>query len=330
MSTEEAKPELKAEKPNQYRELITNSAARIYLMIAGGGLLVSVLTMFLIGSPIGAAILFLLGVCGLFLRWTMSPVMYVLFLGWFQFAPLGIPFESSPFSLIPGSHFQFLDLILVGSSLVYLIGQFRLYSVVHIGMPFDANKLFVKHGAKPTVRPAEPIHDWEIWMLFTRVGIAVLAGQCFWIAITYFRVDFGSVPPVVFAEPLETNSPKFDRVTREYTEPDPFFVADYMSRFLLTFTIFLIVGLSARFAFWYWELLQLRRDQARLLIVDTLWSEDRREMNRQEKWRGYRVGKMLGKAREKFGCGGWFLLLGLPAILLLLFLAIICCGGGFR
>ena len=307
-------------KPSPYRELVTNPAARTYLMLAGGGLLVAMLTMFLVGSPIAAALLLVVGLCGLVLRWTAMPVVFVLLVSWLSFAPLGLPFDAQWFSNIPGSHFRFLDFILVGASLVYLIGQYRLLSIVHIGMPFDAAKRFVKPGAKPTVRPAEPPGDRELWMLFARVGLAALAGQFLWFAITCFRVDFEAVPPLVYRLPNWGYRQDYD----------PLFIVDYLSRFLLALGFFLTVALAARFAFWYWGLLQLRRDQARLILVDTQWAEDRRELDRQEKWRGWQKSRLLGARRAKFGCGTVFLAVGLPAILLLLFFVVLCCSGGIR
>jgi len=320
MSTDdEPTPEKKPPKPNPYRELIANPASRTYLMVAGGGLAVTMLTMFLIGSPVAAVLILIIGVCGLFLRLPAMPVLFVLLVSWMVFAPLGLPFGLEIFSLIPYSHFRFLDFILVGSSMIYLIGQYRLLSIAHVGMPFDAGKLFVKSGAKPTLRPAEAPRDWELWMLFGRVAFFVLAGQLFWLAITYFRVDFEKAPPVVYRVPVEINR-----------QPDELFVADYLSRFLLAFACFLAIALVTRFVFWYWHLLQLQRDQARLILVDTQWVEDRRELNRQEKWRGHQKGKILGAARAKFGCGGWFFAIGLPVILLLLFLAALCCSGGIQ
>ena len=320
----------KPAKPNPYRELFANPASRVYLMVAGGGLLVTLLTMFLIGSPIAVVLLLIVGVCGLILRWTAMPVFYVLMVSWLTYAPLGLPFDDNPFSSIPGSHFRFLDFILIGSSLVYLIGQYRLLSIVHVGMPFDAGPLFVKKGAKPTVRPAEAPRDWELWMLFGRAGIFVLGGQFLWLAITFLRLDFGKTLPLTYVVPTETVNRRFDSRGRAYLEEDPLFIADYLSRFLLALSFFLVVALAARFVFWYWGLLQLQRDQAQMILVDTQWSEHRREMSRQEKWRGYRKGKILGAVREKFGCGGWFLALGLPALLLLLFLAVLCCSGGIK
>lgn len=305
-------------KPNPYRDLITKSASRTYLMIAGGGLAVAMLTMFLIGSPIAAALLLVVGLCGLVLRWTAMPVFFVLLVSYLTFAPLGWPNIDDPFSSIPRSHFRFLDVILIGSSMVYLIGQYRVLSIVHVGMPFDAGKLYVKPGAKATVRPAEAPHDRELWMLFARVGLSLLAGQLLWLAITYLRIDFERVPPVVSRAPVEI------------PRADPLFVPEFLSRFLLAVGFFLAVALSARFAFWYWRLLQLRIDQARMILIDTQWAEDRREFDRQEKWRGWQKGKILGAARKKFGCGGWFLTVGLPALLLVLFLVVLSCMGGFR
>ena len=124
------------------------------------------------------------------------------------------------FSSIPGTAIDGgLDVILIGSSMVYLIGQYRILSIVHVGMPFDAGKLYVKPGAKATVRPAEAPRDRELWMLFARVGACVLAGQFLWLAITYLRVDFERVPPVVSRTPVEI------------TKADPLFVPEFLSRF---------------------------------------------------------------------------------------------------
>ena len=309
--------------PNAYREMIANPAARTYLMIAGGGLLVTILTLFLIGSLFAAVLLLIVGVCGLVLRWTAMPPIFVLLVSYFSYAPLGLPFDFSSFSEIPGSYFRFLDGVLIGAALVYLIGQYRFYSVVHVGMPFDANKFFVKPGAKPTVRPAESPRDRELWLLFARVGLCVLAGQLLWLAVTYLRVDFDKVPPLTIAEPS-------DGYRRSSAPVAEMAVQEPASRFLLATGFFLAIAISARFAFWYWGLLLLGRDQARMIVVDVQWNEDRREMNRQEKWRGWQKGKILGKAREKFGCSGWFLAIGLPMILLFLFLIVLCCSGGFR
>ncbi len=304
-------------KPNQYRELFTNPAARTYLMVAAGGLLVALLTMFLIGSLIATVLLLMVGLCGLVLRWSAMPIFFVVLVCYFSYAPLGVPFVFGSISNIPTSNFRFLDVVLVGGSLVYLIGQYRLFSIVQSGMPFDANKLFVKTRAKPTVRPAEAPRDRELWMLFARVGIFVLGGQLLWYAITNWRVDFERVPPVVFMAPIEG-----------FRRSDTLFVPDYLSRFLLAFGFFLAVAIVSRFVFWYWRLLQLQRDQAQMILIDTQWSEDRREMNRQEKWRGWQKGKILGTNRTKIGCGGWFLALGLPLILLVLFILVLNLSSG--
>lgn len=304
-------------KPNPYRELFTNPAARTYLMVAAGGLLVTLLTMFLIGSLIATAMLLIVGLCGLVLRWSAMPVVFVVLVSYFSYAPLGLPFDYGAISNIPSSNLRFLDVILVGSSLVYLIGQYRLFSAVQSGMPFDANKLFVKARAKPTVRPAEAPRDRELWMLFARVGIFVLGGQLLWYAITNWRVDFERVPPIVFSAPVEG-----------FRRGDPLFVPDYLSRFLLALGFFLTVALASRFVFWYWRLLQLQRDQARMILIDTQWGEDRREMNRQEKWRGWQKGAILGTNSTKIGCGGWFLALGLPLVLLVIFILVLNLSSG--
>ena len=62
-----------------------------------------------------------------------------------------------------------------------------------------------------------------------------------------------------------------------------------VSRFLLfTLGFGCVVGL-ARFAFWYWQIRQWNREEAKLLLLDTGWLESRREYSRIETWRAARI-----------------------------------------
>jgi hypothetical protein len=101
-----------------------------------------------------------------------------------------------------------------------------------------------------------------------------------------------------------------------------------MNRSLLAVGFFVIVGFAVWFVSWYWRLASMSRDEGRLTVIDTQWSEMRRDLNRPEAWRGKMKRKLTGTLPKK-GCGTYFLVIGLPAMMILLFVIVIGCAGGF-
>ena len=59
------------------------------------------------------------------------PAICVIAVAWFQAQPLGVPvYKLEPID--PRfTHFRFVDLLLVAAVLVYLIAQFRIYTLAH-------------------------------------------------------------------------------------------------------------------------------------------------------------------------------------------------------
>jgi hypothetical protein len=306
---------------NPFMEAVRNPAARTYALISAAGLLVAAAVLYLLfASAIAAVTVLLFGLTGLGLRWVIGPPAVVACVAYFAFFPMGVPFDIPRVSQIPDHRFAFADLLLVASAMVHLLAAFRYYSVVRAGMPFDAPAAFVKPGAKPTVRPPEPVRDPELWSLFARVGAFVLGGQLLWLFATRLKVDFRNPVPLRFVSgTLEENG--------IYTEPE--FVPNSLSRFLLVAGVILTVSFVLWMVFWYWRLHAMNRDEARAACLDMEWTTARRELNRPETWRGRVIQKRIG-TKTKRGCGTWLLMLGLPLALVLLFVVVLGFIGAFR
>ena len=310
-----------------FRELIRNPAALAYLAVAGGALLVLVLIVFqLYFSAIGAALVFALGLLGLLLRWTAMPVFLVAVIGYVSLAPLGVPMMSagSP-SMIPGSQFMLRDLFLLATLLTYLLAQFRLLSVIHAAVPFEATSRYLRKRAKAAVRPPLPVSDGELGRLFVRVAVFVVVGQLLWLGLTRLVLDFRSEPWIAVVQDDTTVTYRRGTVeSMEAGETDQMGQALWhrsrsVSRCVLAVGLFVGLGIAVRFAFWFWRVATLNREQAKLYLTDAQWAEARREIDRQEKWRAWMVDKLNGTTKPRSGCGTLFLVIGMPAILLLVF-----------
>jgi len=256
----------------------------------------------------GAIVLFLIGAGGLLARWSSAPPVFVLSLGYFAIFPDLIPngetfrFRQDVLKMM----FQPGDILVLGSAMVYLLGSLRLYAITHTGMPFDAPKMFIKPKAKPTLRPRTPIADLEIWMLFARVGLFVVLGQVAWNFLTKLRVDFQRDVPI-------TTYPTNYVYDRYRSTPE--ILPGYVSQFLIAVAFIALMVLLCSFTLYYLWLLRMNRDEARMVVLDQAWSTARRDYNRPESWRGWQKKKLLGTLPRK-GCGAWFLMIGVPIILI--------------
>ena len=85
--------------------------------------------------------------------------------------------------------------------------------------------------------------------------------------------------------------------------------------------------MAVRFTFWFWRHHTLGREQAKMLLTDLQWAEHMREIDRQEKWRAWMVDKLNGTTKPRSGCGTLFMVVGLPAILLLVFWLLMMAAG---
>lgn len=305
-----AAPDVKKQSDSPFVEMIRNPAARTYLFISAGSLVVTAgVLLLLFNSTVAAAVLFILGAGGIALRWVVGPPAVVVTVVYFAFFPIGIPIGLPSVNLIPEHHFNFADLLLTAAALVHLIATYRFHSVMRAAMPFDAPAMFIKPGAKPTVREAEPVRDPELWFLFARVGGVVLVGQLFWLVVAKLKVDFRNPFPL---RPFNSHLEQMGFAVDAETLPNG------LSRFLIAAGGVLGVAFFVWLVYWYWRLHAMNRDEARAACLDQQWTTNRREYNRPEKWRGWQKQKLAGTL-PKVGCLPWvwalLLVFGLPCLL---------------
>lgn len=306
-----------------FLDVIRNATARTYALVSLGGLLASAVILYLFYfSTFGAAVVFVIGALGILFRWSSAPVLFILAVTYVVLFPLGIPLfgDLSGFNQIPGSHFRMADLLLLTACLVHLIGLYRYYSSILAGMPFEAPKQYIKPGAKPTVRPDGGVTDSELWRLFIRAALVVLVGQLVWLALCELKLDFRRPFPITTHTGISSRAGLDARSAAE--------LPNWMSRSLLGVGLVVLTGFVIWFITWYWRLAGMSRDEGRMTLLDTQWAELRRDVNRPEKWRGRMKQKVTGTLPKK-GCGTYFLMIGLPGILILLFVILIGCAGGF-
>jgi len=285
---------------NEFRD----PAARNYLVLGLAAVLVISAVLFVQGGLIAAIIPAAVAALGLLLRWTAMPIVFLVTLSYFLVFPYGIPDLSRRFDDIYGSHLRVLDIALVGSVLAYLAAQYRLYSLVHQSMPFDMPSRLRKKSDRSPVRPGENIADGEVGRMFATIGLCVFLGQIAWFFVSETTINFLNFPPFEIShvyDPIRLW--RGVGLSPEYT------------RFLLTAGLCAVVAFAFGLALRYWRLVRLSRDEARMILLDTEWSDARRELNRQEKWRAWALPKFkLPNAPEsirasKVGCGKGCLIL---------------------
>lgn len=325
MSQPAAKRTATTPADNPFVEMVRNPAARTYLIIGAGGLLVlSLVYALFLDNVIAAAVVFILGVAGLVARWTISPPALVVAVCYFAFFPEGLPIQLQPGNQVMGrqtnANLLFTDLLVTVAALVHLLATLRFHSILRAGMPFDAPAAFVKPGAKPTVRPAVPVREAELLFVFARVGAVVLAGQLVWLVVTRFKLDFSNGFPL---RPFNSSAEETgDPMGGEW-------IPNSISRFMIAAGIVLGVSFALWLVFWYWRLHAMNRDEARAACLDMEWTTNRRALNQPEKWRGWMKQKLAGTLPKK-GFGAWFLVAGLPLLLVTLALVVLGCMGAFR
>jgi hypothetical protein len=81
--------------------------------------------------------------------------------------------------------------------------------------------------------------------------------------------------------------------------PRTFGTSEPLTRFLLLAGLVAVVALPTGLTFWYWRLTRLGPAEARMALLDTGWSEARRELNRQEKWRTWGLTRRRPRPAKK-------------------------------
>ena len=273
----------------------TDPVARNFVFTGMAALLIVAGVQFLRGGLPAALLPLLVALLGYMTRWAMMPFLFLAIETWFLLFPFGIPFGSSSYSDIPESHFRILDMIVVGATLTYLICQFRLFGMIHQAMPADS----VTKLDPPIVRSPSIIPSQEIGRVLLGVAGFILVSQLLWLIVTHIEIDFRNAFP--FSVSLRTGKqPWQPRQDHEMSQS--------MTRFLLLAGGLGSVVVIARLVFWQWRLVKLSRDEAEMILLDTVWQETRREVNRQEKWRAAALPRptpptpTVAPTRKSVGC----------------------------
>src|SRR5204862_3489228 len=126
----------------------------------GAGLLVYGMIMLGRGNDAGALLAVLLAIPGILARWTASPILVLLLTTYLVIDPgfmSLIGWVSGSVWFTPrtgGGGFNLEDVILAAALLAYVIGHFRLTSILHQGMPDEPTARKERDPLNPPKRPA--------------------------------------------------------------------------------------------------------------------------------------------------------------------------------
>lgn len=235
------------------------------------GLSISVLTALVIifaiqfdaGSIATASVPVVCGIAGLLLRWTAMPVVVILTLGYFLLFPIGLPFGLASRAPLQESYFRLDDVLLMTAVLVYLSAQYRIFDTV--------------------LMEARPRHHFNPWSRASLVAIvfALIAGQFVWWFLTKLELHSGIDAPLRW-------KPGVVESMRGQAAPSTF--SAELSRFCLLILGLAMILCGIGFVLWYRRMLKLTTLEARMILHDTQWRFNRRELSRLETWRSYRLG----------------------------------------
>ena len=262
------------------RLLFRDPGVRNYLFAALAGLALVFVVLFQRGADIGGLLAVMIGVAGLILRWTAAPPMFILILLYFIVFPFGIPElgYASRYE-IEDNRFNFSDILLIGAALVYLGCQYRVLGLTQQVLPHEMKT--PRKIDRPYRRPPAAIAPTEITrFVYLTAGVVVL-GQVLWLLFTSLEVDPEGTIPLRIAESARDS---FRR-----TEDPMLSLA--ATRFVLITGAMFFGTLLARLVFGYWRLRMMKPDEAGMMLLDTGWTETRREHVRLNVWKRWRRKK---------------------------------------
>jgi hypothetical protein len=272
--------------------LLTEPSVRNYAIAAFSALAIVALLLMEEGADIGGALIAIVGVSGVIFRWTFAPVFVLVFLTYFMWTPTGIPgYNSSYPFMIEGHRFDFADVLLVFSVLVYFISQYRLYGLTYQAIAFEGT--IRRTGEPPTRRPPSLIRPTEIATTLAIAFALVIVGQLIWWFASSLQI---STSDGILLQPVESQSMKMKRLSpvlgrgptgrpvAGVIERDEL-LPPGLSRFYILIGLVFMGTLGARGVFAYWRLKRISPDEAKMTLLDVSWLETHRERVRVEKWR---------------------------------------------
>jgi hypothetical protein len=222
------------------------------------------------GDPTPVLILAAIAGINLWIRYSGGPFLILAGITWLLIYPFGIPGITNIGETNPETAFRLEDMIVLIAATVHLQCQFR-------GLGFARRYIpAAQPGEQPLLRPETIAPPTEYGQALAIILLAMLAAEFFWWMLLASRVDLLAFPPL----------------RRLGVEPRGAVLLDPPNgRVLLTIGIVaMVVGVSSA-AFWLWRWATIPASEAQMLLLDTLWRENRRELNRQEYWRAWGGGQ---------------------------------------
>jgi hypothetical protein len=267
--------------------LFYDPAVRNYVIAAFSALAMMFLVLFQQGSDIGGALIVLLGVAGVLLRWVAAPPLVLIILTYFMIFPFGAPgvtFGGYPSEIAEG-HFRVIDIMMAMSVLVYVACHYRIMGLVHQAVAYEG--VAKRRDEAPTRRPPALIAPAELGILLGLSAGLVAVGQLVW--------WFATSVEIVATEDFPIQWYGTDRPYRR-VEPEGGFTTKATVFFVLLGILF-FGTLLARLVFGYWRLRLMGSAEGGMVMLDGGWVETKRERSRLEKWRIW--GRNRAVAREK-------------------------------
>lgn len=253
-----------------FRQLI-KPAYLGYLLVWGSGLVAYFFLMSSRASDIMALIAIFLAIPGVLLRWGASPIFFVLLTTYGIIDPgffsiLNFLGSGKWYALAPNSGFNIEDMMLGASILAYLIGHYRLYSMLSSVIPNEPSIRREVEITDPKTRPETQVDQDELPRTLMIAGCCIVAAQAIWMLLGYI-----------------------ERITR----PHAYMPAGTKTLFLLWGVGSLAMILAA--ALTYLRMSRMSEHEATMVLRDASFQENRRETDRVERWRKWFKNKMSRK-----------------------------------
>jgi len=259
--------------PSVFRRL-QEPAALNYLVMTGAGLFVYGMIM-MAGNEAGVLIAVLLAVAGILARWTAAPVLVLLLTTYLLIDPgagnLIGRFTGMPWFFPRNSTaFNELDVLLAASLLAYVIGHFRLTSILHQGMPDEPTVRRDRDPANPPRRPIETVGPEELPRTLIVAAACVIVAQGAWLVLTFVE--------------------KRSRPRESEFSPGA-------ARFLLVLWVIGVALMVTSAALIYLRSARMTRTEAALVLRDEFFHETRRETDRLHRWRKWFKERVAARRR---------------------------------
>jgi hypothetical protein len=287
-------PDPLAERPTQA------PSVRNYVFVGMAAVIVFLLATLARGAELAGLFAAVLAVSGLLGRWASGPFVFTIFAGYLIFDPYGfhwMRFFSGYRSMrMRGStadaELDLGSLLIVLAVLVYLMAQYRIFSLLTYAVPTDPRRVTDHRNAtrpprwgrrwRRTLPPVDPsarndphqkrspraVAESELPQMLAVAAACVLGAQVVWAVLARFEPRGDIEPP--------------------------------LARVMLLVWVVGVGVMVASAVLGYMAVRRAPPDEAAMYLQDELWKETRREQQRIQRWRAWTRGRRKGQE----GVGG--------------------------